>query len=145
VKTTEARNRLDILVECGAVEQVTGGGKGVRYTYKLLHSTAHTKLPTLDGLISPEELRKQLKKEAKKKNKKEAKKKKKAKTKVTSTAGEVDYDEWEPDPDLPSDPDISDDWEPDPDLPSDSDDLGLDSWEPDFGSCDDPDDGSDDD
>src|SRR5262249_29469332 len=63
VGLTEVRHRLALLVEAGLVEQVAGG-KGVRYLYRVV-STKPAKTPPLDGLITPDELRKQLQEEAK--------------------------------------------------------------------------------
>jgi hypothetical protein len=74
VGLTEVRNRLAMLVEAGLVEQ-TGGGKGTRYTYRVV-STQSAKPLSLADLITPEELKKELA---------AAKKQKKPKTKKAST------------------------------------------------------------
>jgi hypothetical protein len=71
IGTTETRNRLNLLVEAGLVEQVKGD-RGVRYEYKVL-TTRSASPPSLAGLITPAELRKQL--EEAKKATKPAKKK----------------------------------------------------------------------
>src|SRR5262249_30911749 len=65
VGLTEARNRLSILLEGGLIELVTGGKAGVRCTYRLLGSK-NAQMPGLEGLITPEELKNQLKKKPKK-------------------------------------------------------------------------------
>src|SRR5262249_3295105 len=51
VGLTEVRNRLNLLVEAGLVEQ-TSGGKGTRYTYRVISSKGGMG-PALDGLITP--------------------------------------------------------------------------------------------
>jgi hypothetical protein len=58
VGLTEVRNRLTLLVEAGMVEQVTGG-KGVKYTYKLV-GVQEAKAPRLSALITPDALRARL-------------------------------------------------------------------------------------
>jgi hypothetical protein len=58
VGLTEVRNRLSLLVEVGFVEQISGG-RGTCYSYRITTTKGGT-APTLDGLITPDELRKQL-------------------------------------------------------------------------------------
>ena len=60
---TEVRNRLNLLVEAGLVEQVTGGARGVQYTYRMLTRRHVTREPALAELITPEELSQQMEKQ----------------------------------------------------------------------------------
>jgi hypothetical protein len=55
VGLTEVRNRLNVLVEAGLVEQLAGG-KGVSYKYRVTSTKAEH--PALEGLVKPDELRK---------------------------------------------------------------------------------------
>jgi hypothetical protein len=58
VGLTEARQRIELLVEAGSVEQLTGS-KGVKYSYKLV-SDKVTRFLGLQELITPDQLRKKL-------------------------------------------------------------------------------------
>jgi hypothetical protein len=55
VGTTEIRNRLNVLVDAGIVEQVSGK-QGVKYEYRLLNKTPSQQGVSLDGLLTPKQL-----------------------------------------------------------------------------------------
>jgi hypothetical protein len=99
VGLTEVRNRLALLVESGMVEQVSGG-RGVRYRYKIT-STTHAKLPALEGLVTPEQLRKALKTEKTAKKKAKTKKKKSHKQSCATKPSSAESDDCEEQPDEP--------------------------------------------
>jgi hypothetical protein len=61
VGSTEVRNRLNVLVEAGLVEQLTGS-QGVKCTYHILN-TKNAKAPALSCLITPDALRARLEEE----------------------------------------------------------------------------------
>jgi hypothetical protein len=91
VGLTEVRNRLTLLVDAGMIEQVTGG-KGVRYTYKIV-STVSATVPSLTGLITPEELLKKLEQEKAKKKSKGSPKQSKSSPKQSKKKCHLDLSE----------------------------------------------------